>query len=187
MGASFQRSVALVRGESTYVYKAITYRARDGVIENCSFCDFAAKHALQDRAEKLVSETDSVVGFIPKRKDADVHYLVAPKKHISTISTLTTECEDSARLLQEIEVMAANLLELGAKEHGPHVVFHSRLVFHKPPFNSVDHLHLHVLGGNFATAWKNFTFTPGFPWCSSLAQVQRGLKAGSTVGVTRKN
>ena len=187
MGGSFQRAMALVRGESTYIYKAITYHARDGVIESCSFCDFAAKRALRDRAEKLVLETDCVVGFIPKRKDADVHYLVAPKEHISTISSLTTESKDAVRVLQEIEMMAANLLELGAKEHGPHVVFHSRLVFHIPPFNSVDHLHLHVLGGNFATAWKNFTFTPGFPWCCSLAQVQHGLKTGSTDGVTRKS
>jgi diadenosine tetraphosphate (Ap4A) HIT family hydrolase len=57
-----------------------------------------------------------------------------------------------------------------------------RMVFHAPPFNSVDHLHLHVFHGDFISRYKNFSYTPGWPWCKSYDAVFAQLAAGRIDG-----
>ena len=57
-----------------------------------------------------------------------------------------------------------------------------RMVFHAPPFNSVDHLHLHVFHGDFISRYKNFSYTPGWPWCKSYDAVFDQLAAGRIDG-----
>ena len=40
------------------------------------------------------------------------------------------------------------------------------LGYHKPPFNSQSHLHLHLLYPRSGLSWwnRNFRFLPGTPW-----------------------
>lgn len=46
----------------------------------------------------------------------------------------------------------------------------ARLSFHRPPWNSIDHLHLHAHYGPFSSCWDRVTFLPGAPWHASLEE-----------------
>ena len=54
------------------------------------------------------------------------------------------------------------------------------LCFHIPPFNSVDHLHLHVLAPASEMNWvyHNGKYNCGMRWCTSDLDVIERLKGG---------
>ena len=52
------------------------------------------------------------------------------------------------------------------------------LRFHRPPFNSVDHLHLHVLApASTVSIWTSFLFLADSPWAMPADAVLRRLRA----------
>jgi Scavenger mRNA decapping enzyme C-term binding len=61
--------------------KGVSYN-RDGSVDKCLFCDFAA----QRQAKTLMHEDDSCVAFLPLDISAVQHFLVVPKAHIATVS-----------------------------------------------------------------------------------------------------
>jgi diadenosine tetraphosphate (Ap4A) HIT family hydrolase len=52
------------------------------------------------------------------------------------------------------------------------------LCFHVPPFNSVDHLHLHVLApaSQMNFAYKYGKYLTGTPWCLGLDELIQRLE-----------
>ncbi|KAF9435113.1 hypothetical protein BGZ76_006863 [Entomortierella beljakovae] len=52
----------------------------------------------------------------------------------------------------------------------------SKLGFHVPPFNTVDHLHLHVLGGKFKSKFRTLKYETGRMWYKDLSQLQEDLE-----------
>lgn len=54
------------------------------------------------------------------------------------------------------------------------------LCFHIPPFNSVDHLHLHVLAPASEMNWvyREIKYKCGARWCTSDLEVIERLMAG---------
>ncbi|GJQ71145.1 putative histidine triad nucleotide binding protein 3 [Trypoxylus dichotomus] len=65
------------------------------------------------------------------------HYLVIPKRHIKGANCLKTE---DLPLLRKMIEIGKHVL---AENNGD--VNDARLGFHWPPFNSISHLHLHII------------------------------------------
>ncbi|UJR25730.1 hypothetical protein I4U23_007081 [Adineta vaga] len=49
------------------------------------------------------------------------------------------------------------------------------LCFHRPPYNSIDHLHLHAIQKPFRSVWSHFMFAENFRWHASLSSVLLNL------------
>ena len=103
---------------------------------NCLFCRIAKGEIPAD----VVLETPEVVAFRDINPQAPTHVLVIPRDHVESLEALTRE--HGELLLNLVE--AANQV---ARQEGVAAGF--RVVTNIGPAagQSVDHLHLHVLGG----------------------------------------
>ena len=108
----------------------------------CVFCLLVAGQA---PAEVLYSD-DQVVAFRDLRPRAPVHFLVVPHRHIESAADLS---EADAPVLSHMFAVARKVAEQeGILGSGYRLVFNVGA----NAGQSVDHLHLHVLGGRHL-AW----------------------------------
>lgn len=56
--------------------------------------------------------------------------------------------------------------------------YYHRLGFHVPPFNSVNHLHMHVIGLPFKNKIRSYKYKPGYPWYADAKTVLDRLGEG---------
>ena len=114
-------------------------------MENCIFCRIIDR---QTRA-KIVYEDESVVAFEDVNPQAPVHLLVVPRKHLPSLEEATPE---DAPLLGRVFTVAAQLArERQLETRGYRTVINTG----SWAGQSVDHLHVHVLGG------RVFRWPPG--------------------------
>jgi histidine triad (HIT) family protein len=109
---------------------------------DCIFCKIVAG---QIKAQ-VVYDDPQVLAFRDVNPQAPVHILVIPKKHIQNISQVS---ETDTSLVGH---MAKTAVEVARRENVQDSGF--RLVANNGPHagQSVDHLHMHVLGGR-KLAW----------------------------------
>ncbi|CAN0102546.1 unnamed protein product [Ectocarpus sp. 4 AP-2014] len=144
------------RPDDDIVSKGVVWNAR-GEMQSCLFCDFA-NHT---KEKELLYEDDLVIAFSPLKPAAKQHILVVPKRHISTVGDLV---ETDTPLLDRMKEVAVKLLKCDASQ--------TQLSFHIPPWNSVDHLHLHALETPYLSWWNGLRFSEGKPWCASFEGVR---------------
>lgn len=109
---------------------------------DCIFCRIAAGEI----PAKIVRQDEDTVAFRDIDPKAPSHVLVIPRRHIPSINTLTG---DDAALIGKLFLAAKEIAaEDGVAASG------YRMVVNAGPNagQSVDHVHLHVLGGR-ALAW----------------------------------
>ncbi len=109
-------------------------------MDGCLFCGIVAG----DVPAAVVRADERTVAFRDIHPQAPVHVLVVPRRHIVDASAVTErEAVEVAALLVAAKAVADSE-GIGGPERG------YRLVFNVGPdaLNSVDHLHLHVLGGH---------------------------------------
>jgi histidine triad (HIT) family protein len=112
---------------------------------DCIFCRIIAG----DVPARKVHEDDLVVAFHDVGPRAPTHILVVPRRHIPSAAQLT---EADAPLLGRLFAVAAGIArDQGIAEGG------YRLVINVGTWGgqTVDHLHLHLMGG------RPFTWPPG--------------------------
>ncbi|CAH8276386.1 unnamed protein product [Arabidopsis lyrata] len=90
---------------------------------------------------------EKVIAFQDIKPAAQRHYLVIPKEHIPTVNDLQRRDEDYS-LVRHMLSVGQELLRKDAPQN-----IH-RFGFHQPPFNSVDHLHLHCFALPYVPRWK---------------------------------
>jgi len=97
---------------------------------------------------------DRVVAFRDINPSAFRHFLVIPIDHIPTVNSLR-RTKDDHQLVSHMVRVGKDLLNQDAPNSEEH-----RFGFHQPPFNSVDHLHLHCLTLPFMPSWRQVKYTP---------------------------
>ena len=161
--------------------------------KECIFCKIASSSGRDDnggRNDNLVLSTERLVVFNDHRPAATRHFLVCPKEHIDGIYDL--DGEEDLELLDEMMRVEERAVLEAAREAAeaaraststsapppPKV----KLGFHIPPWNSVDHLHLHafLLPHTGMSQRVRFVESPGRRarlWYASAEQVRARLVA----------
>lgn len=106
-------------------------------MENCLFC----KIIRGEIPSTKLYEDSEIMAFLDIAPEAPVHFLVVPKKHI--VNLMEMQAEDVSllgRLLYKAQQLAH---DNGCSENGARFVFNCKT----DGGQTVDHLHLHVLGG----------------------------------------
>ena len=114
---------------------------------DCLFCGIVAG----DVPAEMVRTDARTVAFRDINPQAPTHVLVVPRRHMVSAAVVTDEdAGDVAALLMAARAVA-DAEGIGGADRG------YRLIFNVGPdaLNSVDHLHLHVLGG------RTFDWPPG--------------------------
>ena len=106
-------------------------------MDDCLFCKIADGRIPSDR----VYEDDEVVAFRDIDPQAPVHVLVIPRRHIESADALTAE--DSATVMAMFAAAQRVARALGVAESGYRLVTN----IGADAGQSVQHLHLHLLGG----------------------------------------
>lgn len=106
-------------------------------VPDCLFCKIIERKI----PGSIVFESDSVVGFKDANPQAPVHVLFVPKRHVEGAYALGSGDTDVMMPL----VLAANQVarESGVSNGGYRLVINNK----KDAGQTVDHLHLHLLGG----------------------------------------
>ncbi|MFY9746626.1 MAG: histidine triad nucleotide-binding protein [Acidobacteriaceae bacterium] len=103
---------------------------------DCIFCKIVAGSI----PSKKVREDESLVAFHDIDPKAPTHILVIPKKHVASLADAKKADE---ALLGRLLIAAAEI----AREHGLAKGFRVVISTGAEGGQTVDHLHLHVLGG----------------------------------------
>ena len=106
-------------------------------MNDCIFCKIVDKELPAD----ILYEDNNVIVFKDIKPKAPLHILIVPKKHIPSINHL--ELEDK-ELMGEMFLAAKKMAKKqGVAKTGYRLVFDTG----KNAGQTVDHLHLHLLGG----------------------------------------
>ena len=109
----------------------MTYNG-EGNRVRCLFCRIQTG----EEPGKIVYEDEKFVVFHTIKPITHLHLLVTPREHIANAKSLSGN--KGADLIEE-------LVEIGKKALGPQYADEAQYCFHIPPWNSIDHLHLHAI------------------------------------------
>ncbi len=113
---------------------------------SCLFCRIAAGEI----PATVVARSDGAIAFRDLSPQAPIHVLVIPTEHITSAAHLAPG--NRSPVFGEVMALAAQVAaDLGLAESGYRLVVNTG----KDGGQSVDHLHVHVLGG------RQMTWPPG--------------------------
>lgn len=104
---------------------------------DCLFCKIANKKV----SAEIVYEDDKVVAFKDIHPKAPLHLLIVPKKHIPSVDHLESKDKE---LMGELFLVAQKIAR-GKKLKGYKLIINVG----RPAGQLIDHLHLHLLSGNY--------------------------------------
>lgn len=105
-------------------------------MDNCLFC----KIARGEIPSRKVYEDDTVFAFHDINPARPVHILVIPKRHITSLATVS---EDDTPVLGRMLVVADQLAKENGSPDGFRVIINSGRIGQQ----EVGHLHAHIVGG----------------------------------------
>jgi len=114
-------------------------------MDNCVFCEIAKGKTYSD----IVYEDDDAIAFTDIDKQAPVHILVIPKKHIRSLAEI--EENDLPIIGRLFDIANKVAREKGINKKGYRLVINCGI----ESGQSVWHLHVHLLGG------RRMTWPPG--------------------------
>jgi diadenosine tetraphosphate (Ap4A) HIT family hydrolase len=148
---------------SYFSWKSIKYNYTGQVID-CPFCNIRDH---KDNHRLIIRENDKFIAFPTRDPVTSCHVLVCPKPHIKNLSSLT---KDDVGLVKDLYTFARETL---GEDQSASAIFS----FHRPPCNSVDHLHLHCISNvDTMSTWSQIKYYRGVPWCVTADEVIRNLE-----------
>ncbi|KXN82985.1 Histidine triad nucleotide-binding protein 3 [Leucoagaricus sp. SymC.cos] len=146
---------------------------------SCEFCAVSA-----ERGFSIIYEDSDFVAFTDIAPAARLHIQVVPKRH-----------HDRSLSFQDIDIpIVQSMQRIGDKILNDHEISPSmrRMGFHIPPFNSIDHLHLHVQGGPYTSPLRDCAYPiskgrgsnhKGLSWFVEAKQAIQILESGRQIGI----
>ncbi|KAF8872580.1 HIT-like protein [Infundibulicybe gibba] len=143
----------------------------------CTFCKVSTETGFA-----ILWQDHEFIAFRDRRPAAQHHILVIPIAHIPSVKTLRHT--DAALVLQMEQIGHRLLDDLGVSRTL------RRMGFHIPPFNSVNHLHLHVLALPYVSRTRRakYPVSPsfgqyhkGFSWFVEVSQAVKILEDGGKI------
>ena len=123
--------------------------------EECVFC----RISLKQEPNEILYEDEKVVAFRDIKPATNHHYLIIPKTHIKNPKSLDYEHLDMLTHMREVADEV--LLQQGVSTDD----VNKRFGYHWPPFNMIDHLHLHAIGNTASMGFiAKGIFMSGSPW-----------------------
>ena len=165
---------------------------------------------LQPGGATILFEDESLVIFRPRDPCAEKHFLVSalwsallppplrgsfvvtqvvPKRHIANVKALKPVTDDVSLVQRLFSAGTAYLDSLRTPAAPAPALDDRRFVFHVPPGNSIDHLHLHAFEGRFVSWTKrNIVYNPRVnPCCEYVARtIAERLRIPGSVPTTSK-
>jgi len=146
-------------------------------VKGCVFCNVS-----KEKGFNIVHETEELIVFKDRAPAAKEHLLVIPRNHLASVKALRKADTPLVRNLHAAGVQALSDLGFPASDQ--------RFGFHIPPFNSINHLHLHAFGLPFRSRLTSW-FHPvavcaggkGLSWFVEVGQVFEVLEKGGKVTV----
>ncbi|ESK89463.1 histidine triad nucleotide binding [Moniliophthora roreri MCA 2997] len=148
-------------------------------VKRCAFCDVTTENGFQ-----IVWEDDTFVAFSDRNPACNLHIQLIPRRHIQSVKELT---KSDAKLLKSMAIIGHQLLDISSIPTNMR-----RLGFHIPPFNSVNHLHLHVQAlpyksifrrAKYPVASGNKSRIKGLTWFVTVDQAIRTLEDDQIIRV----
>jgi len=102
---------------------------------DCVFCEIGKHNA----SAKVEFENDSVIAFPSIEPAASTHIIIIPKEHVATFEDLEEKHKD---ILIEMAKAAQKIIEKKKISKA------YKLVFNGGKYQSIPHIHWHLLGGN---------------------------------------
>lgn len=117
--------------------KGVVY-GPEGQVISCLFCRIIGR----EEPGTIVLENSKMVAFKTIAPASSNHLLVVPREHRANVQSLSGK--EDINLLNEMKEFAIKAL----REDGcdGDIESTSQFSFHVPPWNSIDHLHLHAIG-----------------------------------------
>ncbi|KAJ7149826.1 HIT-like protein [Mycena crocata] len=144
----------------------------------CHFC-----HVSTTNGFNIIWEDENFVAFRDRSPASEHHIQLIPKRHIASVRSLRKQ---DAELVRSMKTIGGKLLDDLGLPRSMQV-----MGFHIPPFNSVNHLHLHVQGLPYKSM-RRFkyristgfgSFQKGFGWFIEAEQAAHSLESERTIGV----
>ena len=138
----------------TRLFQTISQTMAQNTENSCVFCGINRNQG----PNEILFQTEKYLVFKDINPSAEFHFLVIPKTHIDTINNLTSS---HAEMVREMYEVGLQVLKGASSSKQGHV-----LGFHVPPFTSIPHLHLHVIGKPFNSFWRSCKYPENFkvPW-----------------------
>ncbi|KAJ3321348.1 hypothetical protein HDV06_004452 [Boothiomyces sp. JEL0866] len=127
--------------------------------EKCVFCDIIKESG----PNKIVYSDEQFVAFEDINPAAKTHYLLIPRDHIVSVKQLGPSHIPMLHNMTRIAKQMINSTKLV-------------LGFHVPPFNSIDHLHLHIIEKPFKNVFRALKY-PDSRFCNWFVPLDKLVAA----------
>jgi diadenosine tetraphosphate (Ap4A) HIT family hydrolase len=157
--------------EVACIKKGVSYNKSSHVVD-CIICKITKK---LEPGNIIYEDSDFCVFTSIKPASSSAHLLVTPREHIRNIDALVPG---------DVE-MIEKMVEIGSQclsRINPEFASDATYGFHKPPLNSIDHLHLHAIAMPLSGIFSSIAYGKWSPFLVPPEIVIANLRSMSSSG-----